>query len=125
MKKLVLIFAMTFGFVASYAQTTPPDGFGLPVPGESAEVSAWEEECKFSGDGETCTVSVRYTSDVYPVEFIQNGKVLETVYTKEAEIGLQVVEGVKYEKLPHGGYSFVLEVKNPRGRTYLIKRVGA
>ncbi|MDQ5901522.1 MAG: hypothetical protein QG580_237 [Patescibacteria group bacterium] len=128
MKKFLSIFTITFGLVAgvnAQSETRPPDGFGLPVPGSSAEVSAWEEACKFNTDGETCTVTIRYTSDTYPLEFIQGDKVLDVVYDKDAEIGFQVVEGVVYEKLPGGGYSYVLEIKNPRGRTYIMKRVGA
>lgn len=112
--------------ISSQGQTKPYDGFGLPVPGSAPDTAgAWIDECRFNPDGETCVVTIRYVSDLYPVEFIQGGEVLEAVTDKESCIGFQVVEGVKFEKLPGGGYSYIIEVKNPRGRMYLSRRVGA
>jgi hypothetical protein len=125
--KNLFLFAAIFGFVATvHAQTVPYDGFGLPVTGSAPDTAGtWIDECRFNLDGETCVVTIKYASDVYPVEFLQDDKVLEAVHEKESYIGFQVVEGVKFEKLPNGGYSYVIEVRNPRGRLYLGRRVGS
>lgn len=132
-KYCTLIFAMIFGFVATTnAQSTEvshvEDGFGLPVEGSSAEIRAWQEECHRTDNVEsgTCTVTVRYTSDYFPVQFIQNGKVLETVSSAEAgAIGFEAVQGVQYDPLPHGGMKYMLEIRNSRGATFIFKEIGS
>ncbi len=117
--------------VASIASAQDNTGYdrvvNMVVPGSSAEISAWQEECRKTDNvaAGTCIVTVGYQSDYFPVEFIQNGKVLERVKSAEAgAIGFEVVPGVKYDALPNGGMKYMLEIRNPRGATFIFKQIG-
>ncbi len=125
MKKLILILAVAFGFAAGAnaqeVKTVPSPGFGIVDHGTSADVTSWEEACQITDAVErgTCTVTVGYQSDYFPVQFIQDGKVLKTV---DSLSGSVMVEGVKYKILPHGVMKYVIEVRNPRGATFMVNR---
>jgi hypothetical protein len=125
MKKLILILAVAFGLAsganAQEVVTVPSPGFGIVDHGTSADVASWEEACQITDAVEsgTCTITVGYKSDYSPVRFIQDGKVLKTV---DSLSGSVKVEGVKYKILPHGVMKYVIEVRNPRGVTYLVSR---
>jgi hypothetical protein len=119
MKQLILILAASFGFFAGAAAQDFSDPRNMVDPGTSAEVSAWQEECQITAAVEsgTCAVTVGYQSDYFPVKFIQDGKVLKTI---DSLSGPVKVEGVKYEILPHGVMKYVLEIRNPRGGTFIV-----
>jgi len=130
--KLFFVFAMIFGFTATtFAQEVSKEPVGLNfnnVTGTSTEISAWQEECRRTDNvtSGTCIVTVGYKSDSFPVRFIQNGKVLEQVDSAEAGAsGFEAVQGVEYYALPNGGMEYMLEIRNPRGGTFIFKRIGA
>lgn len=123
---MVLIAA--FGFAASANAQDLSDPRNMLDPGTSAEVSAWQEECRRTDNVEpgTCLVTVGYQSDYFPVLFIQDGEILERVDSPEAGAsGFEAVQGVKYENLPGGGMKYVLEIRNPRGGTFIVTKIGA
>lgn len=128
MKKYILFFAAAFGFAAGANAQDLSDPRNMLDTGTSAEVSAWQEECRRTDAIEpgTCIVTVGYKSDCFPVLFIQNGEVLERVDSPEAGAsGFEAVQGVKYENLPGGGMKYVLEIRNPRGGTFIMTKIGA
>lgn len=121
MKKLILIFAAAFGFAYGVSAQDTSDTRNMLDIGTSAEISAWELRCEITDAVEsgTCAVIVRYQSDYFPVRFIQDGKVLKTTNSPSDSVK---VEGVKYEMLPRGGMKYIIEVRNPRGATFLVNR---
>lgn len=130
--KFFFILVMTFGFMTTCnAQEVSKEPIGLNfynVPGSSAEISAWQEECRRTDNvtSGTCIVTVGYKSDSFPVIFIQNGKVLERVDSAEAGAsGFEAIQGVEYEALPNGGMKYMLEIRNPRGGTFIFKEIGS
>lgn len=124
-----MIFAMTFGFVAvSTAQAPLKEPVGLNfynIPGSSVEVRSVEEHCKVSADEGTCTMSIRYQSEVFPMYFIQGTDTLEKVMSADSSIGFEAIQGVKYKVLPNGGLRYMLEIRNPRGGTYITTTIGS
>ena len=125
MNKLFPVFVAIFGFAT--VTSAQMNTVNMVVPGTSVEVTGYEDECSLFGtDDYTCTVTIRYQSDVFPVEFIQNGKVLEAVYEADsASIGFEAIQGVRYKRLPNGGMHYMLEIRNPRGGTFLITTIGS
>ncbi len=99
---------------------TPPPGFGMAVSGTSVEVVGWEEKCR---DLETstglCTITVHYQTDVFPVYFIQGRDTLEYITQFDSATGSEAVQGVKYTLLPSGAPTYLLEMRNPIGGTFI------
>lgn len=128
-KQFFLVFAAIFGFAASSASSQDlSDPRNKIVEGSSAEIQAWQEECRRTDNIEegTCIVTVKYQSDIFPVLFIQNGVVLERVDSAEAGgTGFEAVQGVRYDPLPNGGMKYMLEIRNPLGATFIFKEIGS
>lgn len=125
--KFFLIFVMTFGFMAtSNAQEASKKPIGLNfynLSGDSPEIRGMEEECHNSETGRgTCTVTVMYNKEdtlSFPMYFIQDGDTLEYIDSADSAIGFEAVQGVEYTLLPNGVPTFLLEVRNRNGGTFL------
>lgn len=124
--KHIFFFFVMFAMVnvAFGQQDVPEDGFGLPVPGSVPDtMKAWIDECTFSLQDEGCTVTVYYTSNLCPVTFFQNGEPLESISSEKLDekgTRREVLRGVEFETVGDG-YSYMIELRNPKGSTYLIR----
>lgn len=127
MKQLLLMFAMVFGFTSTLsAQQATNDSVGLNfhnMAGRSVEIVGMEEECRNPETGKgTCTVTVKYNKEdtlQFPMYFIQGRDTLERITSADSAIGWEAVQGVKFTLLPNGVPTYMLEIRNLYGGTYI------
>ncbi len=127
MKKLILFTVLFLGCINLVnAQEASKEPIGLNfqfMPGESPEIVGMEEECRNPETGEgTCKVTIIYNREdtlLFPMYFIQDGDTLEYISSADSATGWETVQGVKFTLLPNGVPTYLLEIRNLYGGSYV------